>query len=161
MQWPARAPIVNLTSAELAPLPNILHYTETIPLPIQAASLAGMPINSSPGSQLGPENESSGLVPAIDRRAVTSSILVASSVYMKEGTVTLPSSAWNRRDMCMEGVESVCFAELRKPLPESPAFIFKNLEVTVHAGKLKVSQYILEREVGSTVYPLHPMSLSS
>ncbi|KAH9367695.1 hypothetical protein HPB48_007807 [Haemaphysalis longicornis] len=75
--------------------------------------------------------------------------------YMKEGAVKLPSSAWNRHEISMEGIESVCFAELRKPWPASPAFMFKSLQVTVHAGQLKVSQYILEREVGSKINPLH------
>ncbi|KAH7942568.1 hypothetical protein HPB49_025363 [Dermacentor silvarum] len=71
---------------------------------------------------------------------------------MKEKPVSLPSPAWNRHGMSMEGVESICFAELWKASATSLVIIIKSLELAMCGEGLKVSQYVFEREVSSKVF---------
>lgn len=70
---------------------------------------------------------------------------------MKEKPVSLPSPAWNRHEISMKGVESICFAELWKASATSPAIMIKSLELAMCGEGLKVSQYVFEREVSSKV----------
>lgn len=70
--------------------------------------------------------------------------------------VTLPSSAWMHQDISVDGVESLCFVELRKMSPSSPVLVFKSLDLEVTADGLKITKSVLGHTAVSAVVQVIP-----